>query len=221
MSLFSVGQVFRITKVEEVPIPEVFKSRVADLDHQYLYIEIPLSEKTGCKMSVDFDSVYSISFLDQNRNSYQFYTKLLRYKRDNVLLITIEIPKQEDIVKDQKRGFLRVNANLDLAVQLRTFDRSIHIVTKTVDISGGGLSFFSSTEYVFLPNDPLQLWLVIGNKEKGIKRFAISGEVVRLQQPDISKPEQIISVKFINMKESDNLAIIRYCFDRQIELNKK
>lgn len=221
MSLFSVGQVMRVTKVEDVPVTEVFKTRVADLDKRYLYIEIPISESSGRRMSVDFDSVYSISFVDQNRNSYQFYSKILRYKKDNVLLLTIQIPKQADIVKDQKRGYLRVNSNLDIAVQLRTFDRNIHIVTKTMDISGGGLSFLASTDQVFKPGDHLQLWLVIGNKEKGIKRFAMNAEVVRLHQPDLTKPEQIVSVKFINMQEKDSVAIIRYCFDRQIELNKK
>lgn len=222
MTLPNIGQVIRMQQMIEGDEKSelVYKTRVADVNPRHLTLELPIAEHNGKNMYAPIDTQFIVTYMDQNGNNYHFPTKLVARKEENIPLILVTTPDYDEIIKTQKRGFFRVEANLDIAVTLKRPDRNYHMITKTVDIGGGGISFASPLEYQFETGDPLQLWCVVTMKNN-IKRITFSGEVVRVHLPDENSKKQIISVKFIDLKENDNMSIIRYCFDRQIELRKK
>ncbi len=222
MSLPNIGQTVRMQQlIDDEKLNHVYKTRVADINQNLLTLELPIREDGGKPMYLPIETEFIVTYMDQNSNSYHFRTKLVERKAENIPLILVTLPASDEIIKTQKRGFFRVEANIDIAVSLNRPDRNYHLITKTVDIGGGGISFKAPLEYKFEIGDRLQLWCVINMKNNSIKRIAFGGEVVRIHLPYENSRKQIISVKFIDLKESDNLTIIQYCFERQIELHKK
>lgn len=223
MVFLTVGQIVRLQQMYEEDGREgkVYKTRVADIDQEHVYLEIPIAEDGGKPLYSFHESEFVVMYMDANSNNYYFRSKIVGRKEGNIPLILIPIPPADEIIKTQKRVFFRVKANIDLAVRLQTKDRNFHIVTKSVDLGGGGISFLSPLEYEFRNKDQLKMWAVIVYKNNSIKRFIFDTEVVRVHPPEENSRHQIISVKFVNLRESDSALIIRYCFDRQIELHKK
>lgn len=223
MSLPNIGQVIRMQQLieDDTKVDRIYKTRVADINQDYITMELPIAEHNGTPMYLPIDTQFMVTYMDQNGNNFHFRTKLLARKEENIPLILVTTPNSDDILKSQKRGFFRVEANLDIAVSLNRSDRRYHIITKTVDIGGGGISFMSPLEFKFEIGDQLQLWCVVNLNNNQIKRITFSGEVVRVHLPDRDIKKQMISIKFMDLKESDNVSIIRYCFERQIELHKK
>ncbi len=221
MSNLSIGQIIHLEQVDsEGKQGKTYKTRVADIDSKYLYIEIPISED-GRQLYAVKGTDFIVSYMDINNNSYHFNTRISGHKEENIPLLLIAIPNRNEIQKVQKRGFFRVRAKLDVAVKLSNDKRNYHIVTKTVDVGGGGISFLVPLDKSFVLQDRLNMWCVLSSKSMPLKRMSFQTEVVRVHPVEENSKHQMISVKFIDMREGDYEAIMKYCFERQIELYKK
>lgn len=221
MSMLSIGQIIRMQVIDaEGKQGLTYKTRVADIDSNYIYIEVPITDE-GRPLYAIKDTEFVVTYLDSNHNNYHFTTKIAGHRTENVPLLMFAIPNPDDIQKIQKRGFFRVKANLDLAVKLNDKNRNYHIVTKTVDIGGGGISFLAPLDKTFVKEDRLKMWCVLSSKNIPLKRLTFETEVVRVHPVEENSKHQMISVKFVDLRESESEAIIKYCFDRQIELYKK
>lgn len=205
---------------EEGTADLVYKTRVADIQADRLILELPIAEDNGKPLYLPVGTEFMVTYIDHNNNHYHFKTTLVEKLDHQIPFIVTTLPNPDEIIKTQKRGFFRVEASLDLAVMLKLPDRQYHLITKTDDIGGGGLSFSTPLQYRFEVGDRLQLWCIIVFKEQQIKRIFFDGEVVRVVQPDNKLQKQQISIKFTTLKDKDSMSIMRYCFERQIEMHK-
>jgi len=90
-------------------------------------------------------------------------------------------------------------------------------VATTVDISGGGLSMITDSSLHLQAEDELECWLLVPFRNGNIEHIPFIGAVVR------TKPVQqglMVMMRIAEISESDRQKIVRYVFERQIELRK-
>ena len=67
-----------------------------------------------------------------------FNSHVLSHHEDVIRLVRIKKPEPDLITKVQRRSFLRVQAELEVAVMAKD---GTQLLTKTDDVGGGGVSF--------------------------------------------------------------------------------
>ncbi len=192
------------------------RSRVADLDASHIYIEVPLDEKSRRYYRCQQGEALQLYFFTAEGVKHLFQTEVTGFRKDGVPLVAVRKPEPEEITKDQRRSFLRVEANLELAVSLND---KLKFVAVTEDVGGGGVSFTCERRLPIVPNTALDCWLLLSYKGGSIAHAAFEGEVVRVMPVEPDK--HLVMVRFKEILDSDQQKIIRYCFERQLDKRKE
>ncbi|XID94239.1 flagellar brake protein [Paenibacillaceae bacterium WGS1546] len=203
------------TESESDAEPVTLRSRVADMDEQNLYIERPLNEKTRGLYRAQLGEPMLLYYFTQDGVKHLFSSSVSGFRSEKVPLVAIRMPEPEQISKEQRRSFLRVDANLELAVNCGD---KFKLVAVTEDIGGGGASFLCERRWPIAPNAILSCWLLLSYRGGSIAHAKFEGEVVRIipVEPD----KHLIMMRFVDISDSDRQKIVRYCFERQLDMRK-
>jgi c-di-GMP-binding flagellar brake protein YcgR len=195
--------------------PLTLRSRIADVDNQSIYIEIPLDEKSRKLYRSQMGEKFQLYFFTDDGVKHLFSSSVTGFRKDTVPLVAIRKPEPEEITKDQRRSFLRVEANLEVAVRIGD---KLRFVAVTEDVGGGGVSFICERKWPIVPNGILTCWLLLIYKGGSIAHARFEGEVVRVLpvEPD----RNLIMMRFQDIVDSDQQKIIRFCFERQLDKRK-
>ncbi|MCD9021232.1 flagellar brake protein [Cohnella silvisoli] len=204
-----------VNKEADTP-PLTLRSRVADLDDKNIYIEIPLDEKSRKLYRSELGEKFQLFFFTQEGVKHLFASSVTGFRKDSVPLVSIRKPELEEITKDQRRSFLRVEANLELAVKIGD---KLRFVAITEDVGGGGISFTCERKWPIVPNAVLSCWLLLSYKGGSVAHARFEGEVVRVLPVEPDK--HLIMMRFQEIADSDQQKIIRYCFERQLDKRKE
>ncbi|WP_255298355.1 flagellar brake protein [Brevibacillus dissolubilis] len=219
-----VGQIIRLSPVTlvEDKSNEVYKSRVADMDiaKGIAAIELPINEETG-RSSGRFETgtEWHIWYVGTDGSRYDFKTKIQGKRTENIPLILLHIPEKDKITRTQRRGYLRVNLSVDIAVKAENAAGEHHFLAKTVDVSGGGLAFVCPSYCKLFPKDQLRIWISLPLKAGPVLHAMADAEIIRIKE--LRSGQLSISVKFLDIHESDRAKIVRACYEKQLELRKK
>lgn len=112
-----------------------YRSRIADIEDDALLIEIPMQIGKARLKKLFMGDELSVYFLTEGGIKNYFNTHVIGFKEDVIRMIRIRKPEEEHIFKIQRRSFLRVNAELELAVKDSLGSR---ILVRTDDVGGGG-----------------------------------------------------------------------------------
>lgn len=205
----------QINSIDEEESRQVLKSRIAEVDEQFLSIEVPMNENTGKLKRLFAGDELSVFFLTEGGVKNYFSSHVLGFKEDVLRLVIIRKPDPEAITKIQRRNFLRVPAELELAVKLTD---QIQLVAVTDDVSGGGISFLCDKNVPVHTGDEISFWLLVPFKSGKNDHIPFKGECVRVKLLESGK--QQIMVRFTEIRDKERQKIIRYCFERQLELRK-
>ncbi|WP_246009528.1 flagellar brake protein [Brevibacillus fluminis] len=218
-----VGQILRMNLVtlQEEKAKLVYKTRVSDITGDLLAIEVPIEEESGRGYRIPEGMEVSIWFMGEDGSRYDFRSTISGYRTDNIPVLLLKLPPVQEITRTQRRNYLRVDVQLEISVKTTDTVRNYHFLARTSDISGGGLSFTCSDQYRLKEHDPLMLWLVIPLKNGTIMHAQAEGEVTRIKKLEDVPNMQWVSVKFVNIHESDQAKVVRACYERQLELRKK
>ncbi|MFC5699860.1 flagellar brake protein [Cohnella faecalis] len=193
-----------------------FRSRVADQDERTIFIEIPLDEKSRRYHRCHVGEPFRVYFFTQEGVKHIFETEVTGVRKDTVSMVAIRKPALEDISRDQRRSFLRVEAALELAVR---FDDKLRFVAITDDVGGGGLSFRCDRKWPIVNGAVLSCWLLVPYKGGTIAHAKFEGEIVRVLPVEPDK--HLVMMRFSDIQDSDQQKIIRYCFERQLDNRKE
>lgn len=196
--------------------PVTLRSRVADEDDSSIYIEIPLNESNRRLYRTSVGERLQVYYFTQDGVKHLFETTVEGYRKESVSLVAIRKPDPEQITKDQRRRFLRVETNLEIAVKLGD---KMRFVAVTEDLGGGGVSFLCERKWPLEPNVLLSCWLLLNYRGASIAHAHFEGEVVRVLP--IEPDRHLVMLRFANITESDQQKIVRYCFERQLELRRE
>ncbi|MBU5443942.1 PilZ domain-containing protein [Paenibacillus sp. MSJ-34] len=192
-----------------------FKARIAEAEEDCLYIEIPLEEKTGKLKKLNLGDKLSAYYVNESGVKHSFRTFVIGFKDDGIRMVSIRKPVPEQIAKAQRRKYLRVGAELEVAVKV---SGQLRFVAVTKDVSGGGLSFVCDGQWSLRNEQPLFCWLLLTFKNGSIGHIPFTGEIVRLKR--LMTGEQMVMLQYTDIADTDRQTLIRFCFERQFQMRK-
>lgn len=192
------------------------KSRIADVEEESFLIEVPIESGSGRIKKLYIGDELSVYFLTESGVKNYFNTYVLGFADDVVQLVRIRKPEPETITKIQRRHFLRVVAELEIAVLMKD---GVRFVTHTEDVGGGGVSFNCSSEFKLAQGDQLFCWLLIPFKNGAIDHAPFEAEVVRTKKLETGRT--IVMLKFVSISDLERQKLIRYCFERQFDFKNR
>lgn len=169
----------QVAAAEENNTDKECKSRIADVQDDFMLIEVPIEIGSGRVKRLHTGDELSIYFLTEGGVKNYFNTYVLGFSDDVIHLIRIRKPEPENITKIQRRHFLRVIAQLEIAVQLKDGSRFIAL---TDDVGGGGLAFRYEGHRKLVEGDEMYCWLLISYKNGSIDHVPFEAEIVRTKQ---------------------------------------
>ncbi|CAM3969077.1 flagellar brake domain-containing protein [Paenibacillus alkaliterrae] len=193
-----------------------YKSRIADEHADGLLIEVPISEKTGRYKRLFLGDELSAFFVSEDGIKNYFDSHVIGFKEDGIRLIKICKPDPDRIAKVQRRSFLRVSAELEIAVK-----QSDHVrfVCLTDDVGGGGISFICDGKWPLLPEQTLECWLLVPFRNGTIEHAFFKAEIVRVVELVSGKKQAMI--KYVSINDSERQKVIRYCFEKQLKFRNR
>ncbi|MDV6377660.1 PilZ domain-containing protein [Sporosarcina sp. GW1-11] len=207
----TIGTVLTIEK-DYTEESEKFKSRVVDIeDENHFMIDYPINITTGKTAFFIDGTQLLVTFVDDYKMSFAFRTEVFSRMNRTIPMLKLKYPGDKELIKIQRREFVRVDTSLDVAVQSE--DDSLQLVS--LDISAGGLAVNMKSHEFFPLKESVDLLIVLHFSKQEIKYISCKASVVRNWE---EAKRRLSSFKFDEIDEKDRQHIIRYCFERQLAL---
>jgi c-di-GMP-binding flagellar brake protein YcgR len=206
----------QINSIDEEEAKQEYKSRIADVTGQHISMEIPINEKTGRLKRLYIGDEMSVYFITDGGVKNYFTTSVTGFIEDVIRLVQIKKPELDAITKVQRRNFLRVPAELEMAVK---YSEQLQFIAMTDDVGGGGISFLCDGYIPLQSQQIVSCWLLANYKNGQIEHIPFKGEMVRIKTLETGK--QQVMMRFAEISDRDRQKIIRYCFERQLDFRKK
>lgn len=206
----------QVASLDEAEAQEEHKARIADVQDDYIAIEVPINVNTGrLKRLVNGDQI-SAYFLSQGGVKNFFNSDVAGFREEVIRLVLIRTPEQQAITRVQRRSYLRVPAELEVAV---TIQDKLQIVAITDDVGGGGLSFICEGHIPLTIDAIVSGWLLLPFRNGTIDHMQFKAQVVRIKPMDNGR--QLVMCSFAEVADIERQKVIRYCFERQLDFRKK
>ncbi|MFH5184764.1 flagellar brake protein [Paenibacillus sp. TAB 01] len=206
----------QVNSIDEEEARQEFKSRIADVTDNYISMEVPINENTGRLKRLYVGDEISTYFLTDGGVKNFFTSSVLGFTDDVIRLVLIKKPEPDAITKVQRRNFLRVPAELEVAVN---YSEQLQFIAITDDVGGGGISFLCDGYVTLVPQQTVSCWLLINYKSGQVEHVFFKGELVRIKP--LETGNQQVIVRYAEITDRDRQKIIRYCFERQLEFRKR
>ncbi|MDF2658695.1 MAG: glycosyl transferase [Paenibacillus sp.] len=206
----------QVNSIDPEEAMQEYKSRIADMTPNYISLEVPIHATTGKLKRLYAGDQINAYFMTEGGVKNYFNTVVLGFKEEVIRLILIKAPEEEQITKVQRRNFLRVPAELELAVKLND---QLMFTAFTDDVGGGGVSFLCDNRVPVKRGDMVGCWLLLPLRNGQIEHAGFKGEIVRIKTLENGK--LIIMVQYTEIADSERQRIIRYCFERQLDVRKR
>ncbi|ARD49780.1 hypothetical protein SporoP37_15380 [Sporosarcina sp. P37] len=207
----TIGTVLTIEK-DYTEESEKFKCRVVDIeDDEHFMMDYPINMATGKTAFFIDGTQLLVTFVDEYKMSFAFRTEVHSRVNRTIPMLKLKYPGDKQLIKIQRREFVRVDTSLDVALQADA--SALQLVS--LDISAGGLAVNMKDHDYFAPNEEVKLMIVLYFSKTEIKYVACKAKVVRNWE---SEKRRLTSFAFNEIDEKDRQHIIRYCFERQLEL---
>ena len=193
---------------------EKFRCRVVEQGENFIYIDYPVNVITKKTSFLVDGAQFRVSFMTEAKQSFAFNTEVLGRKGGTVPMIILSCPPPEEFLKIQRREYVRVETKADVSIEFN--GQFTPLVTE--DISAGGLAVILNRPVNFKDGDEVKLTLVLPYSNGDIKYVQTSAVIVRI----FEKGEiRLASIQFTDTDDLDKQHIVRFCFERQLQLRKK
>jgi c-di-GMP-binding flagellar brake protein YcgR len=194
---------------------EKFRCKIIEQDKNILYIDYPINMATNKTAFLVDGSQFRATLVSDENISYAFNTEVVGRKLDNIPMIKLHCPPEEEFIKIQRREYVRVNTAADVAVEYNNnFSQYV-----TEDISAGGLAVYLRDDNIpFNEGAEVRLTIVLPYMNNDIRYVQTKGNVVRIFEKNRIK---IASIQFMDMDHLERQYIVRFCFERQLMTRRK
>ena len=179
-------------------------------------MEIPLTVSTGKLKRLHLGDQLSVYFLSEGGVKNYFNSEVIGFREETIRLVLIKSPEPESITKVQRRNYLRMPAELEVAVKLQN---KLQVTAMTDDVGGGGVSFICEGHIPFKSKEIISGWLLLPYKNGTIDHMQFKAEVVRLKTLETGR--LLVMCSFTEITDAERQKVIRYCFERQLDFRKK
>lgn len=207
---------FQVNSLDEEDAKQEYKSKIADIDNQFISLQIPINIETGKPKKLEAgDEIYAYFITDGGVKNF-FMTTVTGFKEEVTRLVLIKKPSASAITKVQRRNYLRVPADLEISVSLSNV---LKFISVTEDVSGGGVSFGYDSHLPLETGKLVTCWMIIPCRNGKIEHVSFLGVIVRIKASE--QKRSLAMVKFTEISDRDRQILIRYCFERQLEFRKE
>ncbi|MDG0789693.1 PilZ domain-containing protein [Cohnella ginsengisoli] len=195
--------------------PGMLRSRVTDADDRFLYVDIPIDEQTRRLHRTQPGDELKLTYFTSEGVKHQFGAHVHSIRREGISQLVIPKPDPDQITREQRRSFLRVEAQLEIAVRL---GEKLRFTALTDDVGGGGVSFRCDRKWPITPNMKASCWLLLSYKSGAVSHAQFEAEIVRIVP--VEPHHHLVMMRFQDIQDTDQQKIIRYCFEKQLERRK-
>lgn len=195
---------------------EQYRSKIIDIDDDFVYIDYPVNIKTLKTAFIMTNTAVTIIFTD-DRALFRVNTMIVKRIKDPTLALVIPKPKKSDLEKVQRREYVRIKTDVDIAIHSKK-ENVQPIITVTNDVSGGGASIIIPDSTTFEEEEIITLYMVLHSKEYGYQYLKTDARVIRYV---MLHKVPTMSVEFKLEDEREREKIIQYCFDIERERRRK
>ncbi|MFJ8065157.1 flagellar brake protein [Psychrobacillus sp. NPDC096426] len=193
---------------------EKYRCKIVDADDHAIYVDYPVDTISNRTVFLMDGTQLRVSYTEESKAAFAFQTEVLGKRKGQIPMVKLSFPGDAEIIKIQRRDFVRVVATLDISVQFQ--DEKYQFVTD--DISAGGTAVVLNRPVKFNADDEVSLLIPLAFNNGDIKYVSTTAQVVRIWQRDSIT---LASLQFSDTDEVDKQHIVRYCFERQVFLRKK
>lgn len=216
--ILRVGENLILEKSGETGRIERFRCRIADLKENQILIDYPIDEQTGRTALLLNDTLFMANYIAEN-HVFRFRTQFVRRVPGRIPMMLLRFDGEESLKQIQRRNYVRVGANLDIAVHSKD-GRFSPFVTLTADIGGGGVLINLPDTVSLHPETPVVIWLCLHLRTGTDHYLSLNGRVVRVFTDKFTHKNKA-SIAFELENESVRQPIIRFCFDQQLASRRK
>jgi c-di-GMP-binding flagellar brake protein YcgR len=141
--------------------------------------------------------------------SYAFHAEVTGRKNKGIPMLKLTYPGDDQLIKIQRREFVRVETAIDVAVDFGGYYQQFI----AEDISAGGIALNIGQVDSFEGTESVGLTIVLPFVNDDIKYIKTNAKAVRIWEKD---DRRIASMQFSNIDTTDRQNIIRFCFERQL-----
>ncbi|GMA55759.1 c-di-GMP-binding flagellar brake protein YcgR [Alicyclobacillus sacchari] len=191
-----------------------YKSRVADVDEQCLYVDVPVDPVTGKEFEIHVDESVVVEYTVSETEVYRYTAHIQGLSYIPTPAIRVEHPAHAtDLERIQRREFFRIS--LDVPVTVMCERMSKEFILQSIDISGGGIAVMTKSAIDIRMNDVVRISLILPYIDYNLKT---SCQVVRVQTE--ANGITTLSMRFVDISERERDQVIRYTFMRQRALRR-
>lgn len=217
--MLKIGDTIILESRNEKEVHE-YKSKVTEIFSDRIYIDYPVNKKTGKTVYLINGMQFKASFVGKDESLYLFDTEVTGKVREPIPMLVLSYPRDGKLVRIQRRQYVRVEANVDIAIH-PLHGELLPFATITTDISAGGAAIvLPERAAALLPGTVVEAWLVLHMKSGDYHYMKIPSKVIRVFQVEGSHVYKA-SLQFLAMEPKERVLLIRYSFERQLELRKK
>lgn len=210
----AVGEKIQIEYFDEIGRHNDYKSQIVEIhDNELVDVLIPIHKKR--EVYLRQDTVIKI-IVTKGEAVYEFRAVLYETLFESIPLMRLKLLTEMN--KIQRRDFYRLKVMIDIQVRLvENYDEKKYgekSKGNMLDISSGGLSFCSRTEYQ--EKDILELTLDLNDN-----KLIVFGEIVRRTLNDNYRSPYSYGVKYVRMNVIERNVITKFIYEEQRRLIKK
>ncbi|HJF30958.1 MAG TPA: flagellar brake domain-containing protein [Sporosarcina psychrophila] len=208
--LLSIGTIVVLDK-DFTKNSEKFKSKVVDMNDGLVMIDYPTHIETGKTAFFMDGTQLHVTFSDSKKVSYAFRTEVSGRLNKGIPMLKLSYPGDDQLLKIQRREFVRVESAIDIAIEKDgRFSQYV-----AADLSAGGVALTLPNQDVFKKGDILSLTIVLPFMNREIKYVKADARVIRIWEKD---GRIIASLEFEKINQVDRQYVIRFCFERQLQM---
>ncbi|WP_078546040.1 flagellar brake protein [Litchfieldia alkalitelluris] len=196
---------------------ERYRCRLVETNQKKLYIDYPINEVTGKSTFFMRGTILKASFVGADNSVYSFNTEVIGRTMKEIPMVIIDFPSITGFTKIQRRQFVRIEVNVDVAVH-SLLGKFSPFVTLSTDISAGGASIVIPKDVICQPGEELTTWFAL--PISGENHFlTLRSKLIRTIEGD--GDTRRASIQFVGISNHEMQTITKFCFERQLSHRKK
>lgn len=216
--MIKIGETI-ILEPKETDQDEQYKCKLLERKDDKFFIDYPINLLTNRTAYLLRGMQMKATFIGSDGSVYFFETEITgRTKLNNVYVLTISYPGKEELVKIQRRQFVRVETSLDVAVHPTAYEFE-PFTTITDDISAGGAAIILPRNTKIKPDQTIKVLFVFPMQSGDYHYVEIKSRIIRFVE--INEGRKKASLEFLDIADKERQIILRLCFERQLAMRRR
>jgi c-di-GMP-binding flagellar brake protein YcgR len=196
---------------------ERYRCKVQEVKENEFYVDYPVHIKNGKTTYILNGTQLNVSFVTDEGLAYNFDSEVMGRTKQSIPMIQLSYPGHEQLIKIQRREYVRVESSVDVAVHPDSAEFQ-PFTSVTHDISAGGSSIMLPKGVTIPESGAIQTNFVINLNNGEIYYLKLKSKVIRIV--DGKNGRKRASLQFDDIKEHERQVIIKYSFEQQLLMRK-